>query len=114
MAIFTLDELKEALGKDVDEAYDLSLQIAELHATHIAPLEEKMSALKNKVERNMKDEGLKVIEGRKGRAKWVSRQNSKLDIKGLCADKGITDADVAQFTSTKTSKYIKISRKTSA
>ena len=111
MAVFTLDELKEALGKDVDEAYELSQEIVELEAKYLVTKRDMLVALKNKIERNMGDEDIDVIQGQKGRAKWVKQNKKKIDLQALCVANGIKDEEVEKFTKMNKVKYILINKR---
>ena len=109
--IFSKKELQESLSELIDETITLSEEIKALKALHINTKEEKLKAMKKKIENEMLDNEIKEIVGDLGHAKYVIRNSKTVNMDKLCIDYAITNEIIDTYSTHKESKYVKITSK---
>lgn len=106
------DFLLEDLGDLVDQVISIDMQIERImNEGKISELEEKKKLLKSKIERNMGDESTKVIEGKLGKAVWVTQNRKTVDTDVLYKKYSIPESEITACTKINPVKFIKISKK---
>lgn len=107
--IFTIEALTEELEDLVDESITIQAEIKQIQLSLIKEKEERYEAIKTKIEREMKDWGLKNIRGKMWQATLVTTSRKNLDKVALFAAYKIPDDAEEKYTEIKTSEYVKVS-----
>lgn len=89
MSSFWEELLKTAIEEMVDEAIRKDLEIKAIQEKEITPRETELTALKQKIERQMIADECKKILGKLWQATLVEWERKELDLDGLFAECGI-------------------------
>jgi len=101
-------KMKQHLAQLVDQGCEVSAKIKKIQDELLKPLEESFIAIKNNLDRTMRQEKFNIIEGEKGKAKFVETKRTSLDESALLKALGWDITKLVPFKVSKTSTYIKI------
>lgn len=105
------EAMLESLKIIVDDAIDIQLQIDAIKESNLAPLEEKLKAMKQRIGREMKNDKLVTLASSKGKVTLVSTTRVTIDVQGLCVKHGLSDSDKSEFSKLSTSTSVKLTPK---
>ena len=95
----------------IDNTIKIDTEVKQLKEKYLLDLEAQLKAMKQKIEREMLDNDIKMVEGELGKATYVESNRKKLNIESMCKGLKIKEDDIQQYTEETLVKYIRINNK---